>query len=87
MKVKSVTLYPHTVNGGMFVMAAFRYALGRRTYAVGCVADELLRFADAMDPFDKTLIASEIRVALDKGEAGDECDVRAWTEVAERMEA
>ena len=82
-----VKLYPTSVNGDMFILAAFRYALGRRTYAVACVADELLRFADAMDPFHKMLIAKEIREAIERGEAGDECDVRAWTRVAERMEA
>jgi ribosome biogenesis SPOUT family RNA methylase Rps3 len=44
---------------------AFRYALGRRSYAVGIVIDELRRNWDDLTPFDRKLIKKEIDDRVD----------------------
>ena len=77
-----VMLYPKTVNGSMFVVGAFRYALGRRSYAVGCVASELIRIAPVLGSHTRELIVREIQDALDRDMAGMEYDRETWKEVA-----
>lgn len=49
---------------------AFRYALGRRSYSVGIVIDELKRNWNDLCPFDRKLVKKEIREAI-----------RQWTEM------
>lgn len=44
---------------------AFRYALGRQSYAVGIVIDELRRNWDDLTPFDRKLIKKEIDDRVD----------------------
>ncbi|HIH03744.1 MAG TPA: hypothetical protein HA263_07850 [Methanoregulaceae archaeon] len=43
---------------------AFRYALGRRSYAVGIVIGELRRNWSDLRQFDRELVKKEIRAAL-----------------------
>ena len=60
---------------------AFRYALGRRTYAVSMVADYLKNHWAEIDGKTQKKIQDEIFQALDRGEAGDECDKARWIEI------
>ena len=63
------------------VFYAFRYALGRKTYAVGIVVDYILGNWDLLKPATKGLIQAEIEEAIEKGNAGMEIDVKEWTKI------
>ena len=58
---------------------AFRYALGRKTYAVQTVVEYILENWELLKPATRGLIQAEIEMAIDKGEAGMEMDVKQWT--------
>lgn len=60
---------------------AFRYALGRRTYAVGIVSDEIIKQKENIPPITKELMEKEIREAIKKDCAGAECDIARWMDV------
>lgn len=63
------------------LMYAFRYALGRQTYAVGDMADQLLAHADALRPDWKGQIVRDIQEALRNDAAGHAMDRERWLEV------
>lgn len=71
----------------VFLMFAFRYALGRMTYAVGMVADKLEAEVDALTPDWREQIIRDIGDAIDRGAAGMTSDVERWTRCAEVMAA
>lgn len=60
---------------------AFRYALGRQSYAVqtvgDCIKSALIHMADS----DKGLYEREIEFAIARGRAGSEMDVAQWRSV------
>ena len=61
---------------------AFRYALGRHTYAVSDVAQYIIRHKSDIRPTTRTMIIREIRAHFDKyGDGGWECDKQSWDEV------
>jgi len=60
------------------VLCAFRYCLGRRTYIVSTCVDFLFDYWAQLDKNTQKLIAEEMRDALEKGQAGDPCDVECW---------
>lgn len=60
---------------------AFRYALGRRTAAVSMVADYLKNHWAEIDEQTQKQIQDEIIQAIDRDEAGDDCDKRTWLEI------
>ena len=60
----------------LILLAAFRYALGRKTYIVGAVVDAILE-KERSEFFIKT-IQGEIWQAIETGNAGMECDIRQW---------
>jgi len=62
----------------LMVVAAFRYCLGRRTYIVGSCVEWLKCYWHEFDANSKIIIAREIKECLEKGWAGDECDVEDW---------
>lgn len=64
---------------------AFRYALGRRTYAVGDVAEAIKLHKLRLTPMMRTMIASEITDADLRGGLGDECDERCWSAVRSEL--
>lgn len=64
---------------------AFRYALGRMSYAVTDVASELEKNADKLDTRERKRTIREIEDALDAGRAGMPMDQERWREVAERL--
>ena len=63
------------------LMCAMRYALGRMTYVVSSVTSELIRNWHIFSNSDQVVILKEIREALEKEEAGMECDEKRWIAV------
>lgn len=60
---------------------AFRYALGRSTYAVNDVATLLIKHKHALSHQTKVKIEEEILSALNTDNAGMEIDKKDWLEV------
>ena len=71
-------------NRAFIYVAAFRYALGRRSYAPSLVADELRRVWRELPASAHELILREIRAEKD---LGDKCDADTWLSLAEWAEA
>ena len=57
---------------------SFRYALGRRTYAVSEMVDLLIRRKDELSPFTKKLMIKEIAYGDDHKLITMECDKVEW---------
>ena len=57
---------------------AFRYALGRSTYAVGDVADAITRNWSELSRSSQFKIKQEISKALVHNDAGMDVDAKAW---------
>ena len=68
------------------IMWAFRYALGRRTGAVQDVIDCLDKNWNQLKQFTRDQIKIEIKIAIDRDEAGSQCDVKNWKRVLEDFE-
>jgi len=68
------------------IMWAFRYALGRRTGAVQDVIDCLDKNWKLLKQFTRDQIKIEIKIAIDRDEAGSQCDVNNWKRVLEEFE-
>ena len=64
---------------------AFRYALGRMTYAVHEVASEIIRNEASISPEMRALMIQEIAEAIEKGNAGMDMDAREWQRVADTL--
>jgi hypothetical protein len=62
---------------------AFRYALGRKTYAVSTVADCIKKNWDEIDENTKSVIIKEIKMAIENENAGMDCDKKKWNEILE----
>lgn len=62
----------------LMVVAAFRYCLGRRTYIVSACVDWLLKYWNEIDENTKKLILEETKTAIERGYAGDSCDIQCW---------
>ncbi len=69
------------------VMYAFRYALGRKTYAVGTVSKYLIENWHRFRQFTREQIVKEIEEAIEKGEAGMKMDIQSWKAVLLSEEA
>lgn len=68
-----------------FLMYAFRYALGRMSYAVGDVADALVDNIGKLRPDWRSQIIRDIEAAVACGRAGMQMDVERWRQVAAAM--
>lgn len=64
-----------------YIMWGFRYALGRRTGAVGDVVATLKRSWIDLEPTTQEQIVSEIETAIQQDRAGWSCDVDKWKEI------
>ncbi len=62
----------------LMVIAAFRYCLGRRSYIVSSCVDWLIQWWDQFHENDRKIILEETRDAINKGYAGDACDIDSW---------
>ena len=71
-------------DDSLILLCAFRYALGRRTYVVGCVTECLQKHWHELSKGDRSLIIREIGEAIERGQAGDVCDVLQWKALVER---
>lgn len=60
---------------------AFRYALGRKTYAVSTVANIIKDSWNKLSENDKKLIRREIDEALATGAAGHDMDRQQWQSI------
>ena len=60
------------------VIYAFRYALGRMTYAVGDVTDYLINHWHRLSKKTRMLIIEEIQKAIKEKKAGMDCDIQRW---------
>lgn len=63
------------------LVCAFRYALGRRTYIVGVIAEQLIQNWKDISPNTQNLIVNEIAEAIYENRAGSEIDVQEWLQV------
>lgn len=81
MTITNKTVVVHAT----FLMYSFRYALGRKTYCVGDVADALIQHRDVLTDDWRHQITEDIRIAIARDEAGAPSDVRRWEEVARVM--
>jgi len=66
-----------------FLVYAFRYTLGRRTYAPHTVIQVLKSAWGELSEGDKNLYRREIRNAINDGMAGADFDAKAWAEILE----
>lgn len=71
---------------GDILFYAFRYALGRSTYAVDDVVTDVIRNTDELSATTKSRIKKEIDVAIEKGHAGMKCDVDNWMKLRDHLE-
>ena len=62
-------------------LGAFRYYLGRQTYAVSEFCELLERKWEMLPASTRNLILREIKQAIDSQRAGGDCDVAAWRRV------
>ncbi len=60
---------------------AFRYALGRTTAAPSIVTDQLKHHWSRLAQRTRYQIQREISHAIDRGEAGQTCDVATWRQI------
>lgn len=63
------------------LLCAFRYALGRRTYIVYHVANEIIKNKNNLTDTDKYIIIKEITEAEERDGLGMECDKWEWIRV------
>lgn len=63
------------------IWPAVRYALGRKTYVVDTVARAAINNAKNIRNDIRYKIGEEIEGAINKGQAGMDCDVRRWNDV------
>lgn len=63
------------------LICAMRYALGRMTYVVGSVVNQLIENWDIFTIADKTKIREEIFEAINSDSAGMDMDVKQWCKI------
>lgn len=60
---------------------AFRYCLGRRTYATHTMQQALKQAWPNLSAGDRAMYKREIREAQENMHLGDDCDAQGWLEV------
>lgn len=73
--------FPRFLVDETTLVFAFRYALGRKSTAPSHMALLLKRRWNRLAPWTHTQIHREIAIALDRGDAGDQCDVETWRSI------
>ena len=71
-----------------FIIYAFRYALGRSTYAVSEVSEYIIKNKQLLPEFAKKQIVEEIKQYYDMVSEFDyfQCDKDCWDAVVEELE-
>jgi len=78
---------PNLIETDDFIaLAAFRYALGRRTYAVSLVVQWLRTNKNLLTRETRQLIVTEIRAASLSGNIGMDVDRHEWSALADEFE-
>ena len=66
----------------IILSCAFRYALGRKTYIVGTVVNEIVNNWDAIHKETRKRLQKEIKEYKEKfGDLGMECDEKEWQKI------
>jgi hypothetical protein len=64
---------------GMIVLAAVRYAMGRRTYAVDMIINWTKEFWDKLSQNDRNCISRDVKEFVESDRSkGDDCDRKDW---------
>lgn len=82
----STPLLPTFTVSEDVLVYAFRYALGRRTGAVIDVVKTLLEVWPQLDSYTQRQMVREIVSAINRCDAGGECDVREWQRILDVAE-
>jgi len=69
------------ISDTSIIFYAFRYALGRKTYAVNDVVAAIISVWDTLPPTDQLLYHREIKEAIALGKAGMDMDVKEWKKI------
>ncbi len=67
------------------LLCSFRYALGRRTYAVSMVVKIILDNQELLSEGLKKLMLKEIELALATDRAGMDCDRKEWVKLRDEI--
>ena len=75
-----------TLDDRITLMCAFRYALGRQSYAgssyaVSSVVNAIIENWGQFDANENDLFKREIRAAIEAGHAGADMDIKQWTRI------
>lgn len=66
-------------NTGTIVIAAVRYAMGRRTYIVGVTIEWVKEFWGKLSDGDRGCISRDVKSFVEGEESnGDQCDKKRW---------
>lgn len=69
----------------VILFCAFRYALGRRTYVVSAVCQQIHRCWETLCDTERELFVKEILEYQNRfGNLGHECDAREWLSIVDR---
>ena len=60
---------------------AFRYALGRMSYCVSTVVDEIVSDWEEIDRYTQIRLHEEIRIAIRHNRAGMKMDIESWEQI------
>ena len=66
------------------LVASFRYALGRKTYIVSEVVENILKNWASLSVKFKTTIKEEIQEAIENDNSGSDIDMQQWKMILER---
>jgi hypothetical protein len=83
MSDKNIQIAQHEAD--TLFLYAFRYALGRSTYASAEMAELIVKYKDSISKGVVDLIMKEISDAINKNQAGMDCDKKVWEEMLEEF--
>ena len=66
------------------IIYAFRYALGRKTYASLIMSDYILKHWDDFSEQDIALFKREVTDAIFTKRAGMDCDIAQWQRIIDK---
>lgn len=70
------------IDNETILICAFRYALGRKTYIVSHVVEDIINNWDQLSDFFKEKVKKEIREHKEMfGNLGDDCDEEEWNKI------
>lgn len=85
--MKKPEVQPPTLDQEIVLSCAFRYALGRMTYVVSSVADEIERYIPVLSITQLSLYSTEISDALLENRIGMDMDADRWVKLRNACDA